>query len=116
VQYCGKKLMAHKVALSLVDGDWDNPLPVLHSCDNPPCCNPAHLWRGSHTDNNADMRSKGRAASVAGERNHFAKLTDDAVTAIRNSNEPQWILAERYDVGRALVSLIKSRKIWKHLP
>ena len=36
----GKVWLAHRVALSLVDNDWGNKLPVCHSCDLPPCCNP----------------------------------------------------------------------------
>jgi hypothetical protein len=37
------------------DGAW-----VLHRCDNPPCCNPAHLFLGDAAANVADMVAKGR--------------------------------------------------------
>lgn len=53
---------AHRVAYI---AHYKQPLSpddlVLHTCDNPPCCNPAHLWVGTYKDNSDDMRSKGRA-------------------------------------------------------
>jgi hypothetical protein len=52
---------AHVVAWFLTHGTWPEPgIFVCHSCDTPPCCNPAHLFLGTHTDNMQDSIRKGR--------------------------------------------------------
>jgi hypothetical protein len=52
---------AHRIAFGLTHG-WDaiSAVFVLHRCDNPPCCNPAHLFAGTAQDNALDMVAKGR--------------------------------------------------------
>ena|SRR5438132_768407 len=54
---------------------------VCHTCDNRECCNPQHLFIGSHADNLGDMRRKGR--SNKGEKNGAAKLTEEKVKLAR---------------------------------
>ncbi len=60
-------------------------LVVLHSCDNPVCCNPSHLSAGTISDNHQDMIRKGRAArkGATGERNSHARLTRQQVDDMR---------------------------------
>jgi hypothetical protein len=53
---------ANRVAYMLTSGPIPDGLQVLHRCDNPPCCNPAHLFAGTPLDNMRDMIAKGRAA------------------------------------------------------
>jgi hypothetical protein len=64
---------AHQVSYVLFRGNipkrhGKKKLCVLHSCDNPKCCNPTHLWLGTHKDNTQDMMAKGRD-NIRGRKN-----------------------------------------------
>lgn len=74
----GKKHMhkAHRVAYAFAHGFTPGDLFVLHKCDNPPCCNPAHLWLGTNLDNIADRDRKGRQAK--GDR-HNSRLRPESL-------------------------------------
>jgi hypothetical protein len=52
--------LAHRIAWVMAFGVIENGLYVLHSCDNRPCVNPAHLFLGTQKDNINDMIRKGR--------------------------------------------------------
>lgn len=51
----------HRVVWALTNGPIPARLQVLHRCDNPPCCNPAHLYLGTIADNMHDRDRKGRS-------------------------------------------------------
>lgn len=73
----GRKLMlAHRFAFSNTKGAIPKGLLVCHSCDNPPCCNPDHLFLGTQADNIRDAVSKNRMATGdrSGARTHPERL------------------------------------------
>jgi len=69
----GATAAAHRVSACLSHPDFDESLDYLHSCDNPPCCNPAHLIGGTHQDNMTDMTVKERNRT-ARPGNGFIKI------------------------------------------
>jgi hypothetical protein len=58
--FFGGSELAHRLVYRLIVGEIPEGMHVLHSCDNPPCCNPRHLWIGSNRDNRVDAMRKGR--------------------------------------------------------
>lgn len=59
INYNHKQFYAHRIAYEIFIGSFDNSLFVLHKCDNPPCCNPYHLFLGTQKDNMIDRDKKG---------------------------------------------------------
>lgn len=124
----GDTRWAHRVAWELTNGPIPDGMLACHRCDNPPCCNPGHLFLGSYADNNSDAKAKGRTArgerhssrtrpeSVRrGERHHAAKLTAEQVQEIRDqitAGDSHGVIAARYGVTRSNVNHIARGKSW----
>jgi hypothetical protein len=73
-------------------------------CAERACFNPEHLYLGTHADNMRDMAVMGGSR---GERNGRAKLTEDAVLAIRLARKSQSQLAKEFGVSQQIVSRIR---------
>lgn len=106
---------AHRLSYLLAYGHPGDG-QVCHTCDNPPCVNPRHLFLGDNALNRADMAAKKR--STWGERNRHAKLTEDQVREIRRQAADKVlhrVIAERFGISRATVSDIFHRRSWHQL-
>ena len=104
---------AHRIAYYLATGEQPGSLMICHTCDNPGCCNPVHLFLGTNSDNMADMMAKGRSSQ--GSKHGQAKLTEAQVLAIRASGAARLALATKYGVTNHAIYEVLSRKTWKHI-
>lgn len=113
-----KKNKAHRVSYVIYNKTF---IPkgslVLHSCDNPSCINPNHLFIGSVQDNSDDMKAKKRQAF--GERNAKSKLTDEKVYSILYSyyfgGKNTVDLEKEYGVKNVMIGLIVKGRHWNHV-
>lgn len=116
----GKKWKTHVFSYVLHFGPV-NGLWVLHRCDNPPCCNPNHLFLGTCKDNVHDMISKGRAVRERGEDRYNARLTEDDIREIRrrcvrwDKLNSQTALAKEFGVYHTMIHAIITGRRWKHV-
>lgn len=133
IQQQGRLWIAHRTVYYLFYQRDPKDLLVCHKCDVRLCCNPKHLFLGTHDDNQKDMAQKGRAASgdknssrkhphllPRGSQHRRSKLTEAQVTEIRDAYATGRIfqreLARQFGVSQGLIQLIISGKIWTHLP
>ena len=108
-----KNTGAHRVAFRLATSIDPVGMNVCHKCDNPACCNPAHLFLGSQADNIKDCIQKGRFPK--GQFQGNAKLTEKQVKQIRSSDLRQAELAQLYGVSQSLISAVQTGKAWSHV-
>jgi hypothetical protein len=73
---------AHQLSYLAYNGEYDRSLFICHTCHNPSCCNPDHLYAGTALENNQDMVSAGRDVRLSKEDSPRAKLTQKQVDEI----------------------------------
>ena len=120
----GKHYIAHRIAYYLHFGEDPVPFLMCHHCDNPPCCNPAHCFKGSHAENSADMVRKGRTGLdhkriLRHEDNPQSKLTVKKVNQIRKlyllKQFNQYELASTFNVSRSTIADILKFRSWRDI-
>ena len=114
------KEYAHRVIWVLMNGPIPEGLFVLHTCDEPLCVNPKHLWLGTPKDNVRDMlkKGRGRAGGPPGEKHGMSKLTDEKVRWLRWFYEDGWSqdqIANMLGVSQNTVSRAIRSECWKHV-
>lgn len=113
IKMCGKATHAHRAAYQMLVGEIGEGLVVRHTCDNPGCCNPAHLLLGTHEDNVRDRVARNRSAR--GVDNGRSKLDPDKVLEIKArlaAGETCYGIAKSYGVDPGSIRQIKNGKNW----
>lgn len=107
----GKGEYAHRLAYRIYKGSIPHGMVVMHSCDNPACCNPLHLFLGSVKDNVHDSLVKGRRPQ---NPDISRKLNVDDVLNIRGEEKEvrNGLLAKKYKVSLQTIRNIKNGKTW----
>ncbi|MBK8909035.1 MAG: HNH endonuclease [Rhodospirillales bacterium] len=111
----GAQLRAHRVSYELHHGPIPLNLYVCHTCDNPSCVNPDHLFAGTPKANSDDKARKGRSSRLNGSENPMSKLVAADVRAIRSDRRPKRTIAARYGVSVSHVRDIQKGRRWSHL-
>ena len=136
VSLFGQQILAHRASYELSKGPIPKGKFVCHSCDNPACVNPSHLWVGTHDENMADAASKGRRKAPPvmrgdanpsrkypekrkrGERHPRSFLTSETIIDIRRAyiaGESRRAMAERFNVKMSFLDDVVYGRVWKHL-
>ena len=113
----GKSILAHRFSYKNYCGPLRPKLSVCHSCDNPKCVNPNHLFLATHEENMRDAALKGRMHN--GSTNGTSKLNEQKVRQIRalyaTGHYTQQRLSELFGTEPSPICRIVRGKSWKHV-
>ena len=112
-----RMVYSHRLAFYFAnENQWPENY-ACHTCDNPICCNPGHIYDGTPQQNMDDMTSADRQAK--GEDQGLSKLTEDQVLEIRRRYVPRKVtlrtLAAEFGVSQRVIHGIIHRKTWTHI-
>lgn len=115
----GRDVHANRKVWELINGEIPKGMLVCHKCDNPPCCNPNHLFLGTPSDNLIDASKKGRLLDKHGENSPVSKLTTKEVIEIKKSllkgNISNKFLSWKYNISTQSICDIKYKRTWSHI-
>lgn len=120
----GRRMLTNRVALEVELGRRiSNQICVLHTCDNPQCCNPSHLYEGSKLQNAQDRERRNRRVCEKGSERKNSKLDDEKVKEIRRlyrlhlkyKKFTKANLARMFRVDRVLITKVINKTAWRHV-
>lgn len=114
----GKSVRSHRASYEYHVGNIPSGMLVCHTCDNPLCINPDHLFVGTASDNAKDMIKKGRGNHPCGSSHPLSVLNSEYVIRIRelrSNGHTLKSLADTYGVSFQTISAIMHNKIWRHV-
>ena len=106
---------AHRFAYMLFRGAIPEGANICHTCDNPSCVNPRHLYAGSPASNMQDKMERGRSNIPRGEDSPHARITEEVARKILIDPRRYDEIAAEYGVSFGTVSNIKNKHSWAHL-
>jgi hypothetical protein len=112
IRWNGMPECAHRIVWMLINGAIPNELEVLHRCDNPPCCNPGHLFLGTQADNMHDRDAKGRQNPHGQWRVPNARIRSRALPADLHRE----IVCLRNEINRLTDLVEKLQKVPRETP
>lgn len=105
----GRQMLCHRLAWEFAHGPIPAGMVVCHACDNPPCCNPEHLFLGSIGDNNRDMWTKGRGRLTPPKWRKVPLSEHAAIKARLAVGESRTSIALSYGVTRQAIGYLERK-------
>lgn len=100
---------AHRFAFIITHSEIEEDMCICHTCDNPPCVNPSHLFVGTAVDNSLDAQRKGRMHNTLGKKNVLE------IKRRLREGENQKVLARDFNISRQAISNINTGDTWSWL-
>lgn len=105
----GKTYKLHRLAYEHFVGPIPGGLLILHTCDTPPCCNPAHLYPGTNSQNMSDKFTRDRGGKTLTRRDA------DEIRALYDTGRYlQREIGVVYGVAPNTVSAVVNNKAWTY--